>query len=504
MRTASHTAEHSRPTPRNQSAAALCEAVERLRAEVVEEGDEIFERWRPRIERRRFAPSGLNLARYVALRRHELRELQLELMPWGLSSLGRCEARVIENLDAVIAALQRIDAAPKEGPAPPSGADFFRGHDLLREETDAALGPTPANRDVRIMVTMPSEAARDYDWVRDLVGRGMDIARINCAHDDSETWRTIAEHVRRASGETRRRCGVCMDICGPRARTTSVEVPDDLRLNLGDRMLLRGSATADVPAASLPCFASSLPEVVPQLKPGDSMSIDEGKLKAIVERIDEAGAVLRVTHAGAKGRRLKTDKGLNFPDTELRLPPLTPKDLRDLDVIAEVADMIGHSFVQRPSDIELLQEELAARGRAHGSIALVAKVETKLAIRNLPELIVAGAGRQPVAVMIARGDLAVELGYRRLAELQEELLWLCEAAHVPVIWATQVLDTFVHKGMGARAEITDAAMAERAECVMLNKGPYVAQAVSLLDDLLGRMEGHQFKKASRMRKLHSW
>jgi pyruvate kinase len=106
--------------------------------------------------------------------------------------------------------------------------------------------------------------------------------------------------------------------------------------------------------------------------------------------------------------------------------------------------------------------------------------------------------------MIARGDLAVEIGHRRLAEMQEELLWLCEAAHVPVIWATQVLDTFVKKGLRSRAEITDAAMAERAECVMLNKGKFAADAVAFLDDVLSRMEGHQYKKASRMRALHSW
>ena len=135
---------------------------------------------------------------------------------------------------------------------------------------------------------------------------------------------------------------------------------------------------------------------------------------------------------------------------------------------------------------------------------MVAKIETRLAVKNLPELIVRGAGVQPLAIMIARGDLAVELGHRRMTEIQEELLWVCEAAHVPVIWATQVLDSFVKKGVRQRGEMTDAAMAERAECVMLNKGPFAGDAVRLLDDLLSRMEGHQFKKASRMRALRTW
>jgi pyruvate kinase len=98
----------------------------------------------------------------------------------------------------------------------------------------------------------------------------------------------------------------------------------------------------------------------------------------------------------------------------------------------------------------------------------------------------------------------VEIGYQRLAEMQEEILWLCEAAHVPVVWATQVLERLVKRGMPSRAEMTDAAMAERAECVVLNKGPYIASAVSVLDDVLRRMETHQLKKTPQLRALRQW
>ena len=119
---------------------------------------------------------------------------------------------------------------------------------------------------------------------------------------------------------------------------------------------------------------------------------------------------------------------------------------------------------------------------------LVLKIETRLAVENLPQLIVQCAGRRPMAVMIARGDLAVELGFGRLSEIQEEILWLCDAAHVPVIWATQVLDNFVTDGVPTRAEATDAAMSQRAECVMLNKGPFLVDAVTFLKDVLRRME----------------
>jgi pyruvate kinase len=104
--------------------------------------------------------------------------------------------------------------------------------------------------------------------------------------------------------------------------------------------------------------------------------------------------------------------------------------------------------------------------------------------------------------MIARGDLAVECGFERLAKVQEEILWICEAAHVPVVWATQVLETLAKNGMPSRAEITDAAMGHRAECVMLNKGPHVGGAVRTLADILNRMDAHQFKKRAMLRELH--
>ena len=135
---------------------------------------------------------------------------------------------------------------------------------------------------------------------------------------------------------------------------------------------------------------------------------------------------------------------------------------------------------------------------------VIAKIETRVAVENLADIVIEAAGRQPLGVMIARGDLAVEIGYQRLAEVQEEMLWLCESSHIPVIWATQVLERLVTKGTPSRSEMTDAAMSERAECVMLNKGPYVVEGVTVLDDVLRRMQEHQDKKTPRLRALHLW
>jgi pyruvate kinase len=161
--------------------------------------------------------------------------------------------------------------------------------------------------------------------------------------------------------------------------------------------------------------------------------------------------------------------------------------------------MIGFSFEQRPADIMQLRTALREAGRP--DLGLILKIETAAAFSRLPELLMSAMHSPAVGVMIARGDLATQIGYERLAEVQEEILWICEAAHVPVIWATQVLETLAKKGLPSRSEITDAAMGERAECVMLNKGPYVLDAVRLLDDILRRMAGHQNKKRSMLRPL---
>jgi pyruvate kinase len=146
-----------------------------------------------------------------------------------------------------------------------------------------------------------------------------------------------------------------------------------------------------------------------------------------------------------------------------------------------------------------LQRRLVELGR--GDLGLVLKIETRRAFEALPAMLLQLLHSERAGVMIARGDLAVECGYERLAEVQEEILWVCEAAHLPVIWATEVLDRLAKKGRPTRAEITDAAMSSRAECVMLNKGPYITRAVKTLDDILRRMAGHHSKKSQVLRPL---
>jgi len=476
-----------------------------LREEVIKEAEEAVERWRPVIapDRRFFNSSVQNLAAYLALRRRDLRVIQDALRPWGLSSLGRIEAQVMENLAAVIRTLAALsDRHEASLPARPSQDDFNQGRRILRGEADAIFGPPPKNRNVRTMVTLPTEAAFNKQLVREMVERGMNVARINCAHDTPDEWMRMIDNVRAAEAATERNVRIAMDLGGPKLRTSDVLQPDKHRVRRGDHVLLIRNEPADIAyyPAQVRC---SLPEALEQVGIGHNVWFDDGKIGTKVIDIRPEGVVLEVTRARDEGERLRVEKGINFPDSMLHLDALTEKDLLDLDFVIEHADIINFSFVQTPADVRHLQTEIDRR-RADKIPALVLKIETSSAIKYLPELIVTAGSRPPGGGMIARGDLAVEIGYERLAEMQEQIMWVCEAAHTPVIWATQVLEGLAKKGRPSRAEVTDAAMAERAECVMLNKGPYILDAISILDGILGRMAEHQSKKSARLRALRSW
>jgi len=271
----------------------------------------------------------------------------------------------------------------------------------------------------------------------------------------------------------------------------------------GDRLLLmrsqepgRGAGNASASPARVGC---TLPAALERVRVGEPVWLDDGRIGCVVRSVEPDHAELEVTHARAAGEKLRGDKGINLPQTDVRLPALTEKDCEDLEFVARHADAVLLSFVHEPEDVAELQRRLRELG--HGDLGIVLKIETRRAFERLPRLLRAAMSSRACGVMIARGDLAVECGFERMAEVQEEILWLCEAAHVPAIWATQVLESLAQDGRASRAEVTDAAMGERAECVMLNKGPHVAEAVQALNDILQRMEGHQHKKSAVLRRL---
>jgi pyruvate kinase len=570
--------------------------------------------------------SARNLLHYLALRSHDIRRLQEQLAPLGLSSLGRAEPCVLANLYAVERLLHGIRRQPHAPDDHPDLIDLAEGKALLQRRTEQLLGSKPQHRSVRIMVTMPEQAAHNYRLVHDALVEGMDCMRINCAHDDAGCWAAMVAHLRRAEKETGKRCRILMDVAGPKLRTGPLEpgpqvvkwrpqrdrlgrvkapariwlapaenvcippAPADATLPVlgkwldrvggGDQITMRDArgskrtlrvveevgpcrwaecaqtayvipgsrlrlrkrhpavgaeegVVGELPALNMPLvlhrgdsliltadlepgrparraengsvseparIGFTCPEVLRDMCPGQRIWFDDGKIGGVVREVASDHVLVDVNYASAKGSKLGADKGINLPDTEIHLPALTQQDLSNLGFIAAHADLVGFSFVRSAVGVTELQEQLKQRGGER--LGIVLKIETPRAFERLPELLLAALRSPSVGVMIARGDLAVECGYERLAELQEEILWICEAAHVPVIWATQVLETLAKEGMPSRAEITDAAMGERAECVMLNKGPHILEAVRVLDNILQRMEGHQSKKRAMLRRLH--
>jgi pyruvate kinase len=488
----------------SQASVELLAALRDVRQSMAAEAAARIEGWEPDIEQASFAASASNLAHYLALRHHDLRGLQRELMRHGLSSLGRLESRALLTLETVETALEALlggRSAPADWPV--SSDEFFQGETRLRDNARALLGGSPDSSVGRILVTLPSEAARDPAHMLEIARCGADVVRINCAHDSADDWAAMIENTRAAAAAVGRRMPILMDIAGPKFRIGRVRRQAGERLAAGDRFRLVGGEAAFSNDAIIEAVCDPA-DVLTHLTIGTEVSFDDGKLGGVVEACEQGCVVVRVLRTQLKGFKMKPERGLTFPRAELRLDPLTPRDLSDLDFVARHADMVGFSFVQSAEDISQLQGELARRRPDWRRIGIVAKIETAQAVTNLPDIIVRAAGKQPFGVMIARGDLAVAIGFERLAEMQEEILWLCEAAHVPVIWATQVLEEMVKSGLPTRGEMTDAAMAGRAECVMLNKGPNVGKAITALRGLLRRMEEHQSKKTSRLRALHSW
>ena len=280
-------------------------------------------------------------------------------------------------------------------------------------------------------------------------------------------------------------------------------VEQALRVHTGDVLVLtRDMTPAPVRAEGPHRIGCSLPEVFADARAGQPVWLDDGRIRCRITAVDPDELALEVLQAGPEGTKLKAEKGINLPETDLRIPALTDEDRAHLPFVAEHADIVNMSFVRSRQDVADLLEELGRIGCSALDVTL--KVETVGGFEALPVMVLEAMRWQDVGVMIARGDLAVEAGFERMAEVQEEILWLCEAGHVPVVWATQVLESLAKKGLPSRAEVTDAAMGQRAECVMLNKGPFVVDAIEALDDILVRMEGHAHKKSDMLRRLNAW
>jgi pyruvate kinase len=556
--------------------------------------------------------SARNLIHYRTLRNYDIRELQKQLGFMGLSRLAKAEGHTMASLSVTATILRALilgEFIEKEN----INLTIERAQAIVRSHTRKLLGTRTEGRRTRIMVTLPSEAANNYNLVHDMMARGMNCARINCAHDGPEAWKKMIAHVRKASKALEVHCQVAMDLAGPKIRTGElkpgpkvrrykpqkdrygrmvhpaevwvgpaphptlellhlpistadlktmepgdslycrdtrhkkrefriVEVHTDgcvaevyrtaylqegsllykdkkfksrpftvgvlpaaeepIQLVAGDTLRIHQSRELGEPAryddkgellqqAHISCTSE---EVFEQVKEGEPILFDDGQIEGVIEHVTTGELQVKIMRTKEGGGKLRADKGINFPESQLNIRGLTLKDRKDLPFVAEYADVVNLSFVNSAADVRELIDELEAL-EALNKTGVILKIETQSGFNQLTEILLEGMRVYPLGVMIARGDLAIEVGWENIGRVQEEILSLCQAAHVPDIWATQVLENLAKRGIPSRAEITDAAMAQRAECVMLNKGGYILQAIQLLDSILRGMGHYQEKNA---------
>lgn len=570
--------------------------------------------------------SAKNLIHYLALRNQDIREIQNTLWQLGISRLGKAESHVMASIISVQNILRGIlNELPIESEK--AEISFKRGRKILKANTTSLLGKKLKGSQVRIMVTLPTEAADDYNLVKKLFNAGMNSSRINCAHDDTTVWERMIKNIKRAKKLTGRSCKICMDLGGPKLRTgpmrqgpkvvhltperdllgkvtspaeawlvtdrsiqleksktideeiliplsdeflNSLKPKDEILftdsrgkdrklivdkkfngrrlvrcfesayiktgtaftiknkrntngvttnvgellpleesiiLKRGDKLIIHSDAIPGEPTefnnegelikpAHISC---TLPEIFKDVKSGELVILDDGKIEGVIKNVEQNRIEVEITYSKEEGSKLRADKGINLPESKLSIKGLTGKDKEDLKFIAKNADVVNYSFVNSAGDVKDILDELKTLDALE--IGVILKIETRKAFENLPSILLTAMQHYPVGVMIARGDLAIECGWNELAMIQEEIMWLCEAAHLPIIWATQVLETMAKKGRPSRAEITDAAFAGRAESVMLNKGPFIFEAIKILDVIISSIQDYHEKQAPMLPKL---
>mgnify|MGYP002783573293 CR=1 FL=1 len=450
--------------------------------------------------------SAKNLLHYLSIRSHDLTALQFELSSLAISSLTHSEAYTLNNLykienliKALLGKSVNMNVYEENG--------FSVSLNLKEQHTESVFGKGDYKGQTRIMVTMPTEAAENIEMIYNFIERGMHIARINTAHDDEAVWEKIVHNIKKASKDLQKPVKIYADLAGPKLRVEKIleNAHYDKKKNNTYIPVSIGTSILMVQhkhyrnTNSLPVISTSLPEIFNFIKKGEKIWFDDGKAGGLIKETGNGQVVIEIQHVPKEIFKLSETKGINLPETVLDIEALTEEDKLNLDFLARHMDLIGFSFVQKPADVLKLKKLLEEKGRP--DMGIVLKIENRQAFNNLPNLLLAGMQHGSLGIMIARGDLAVEIGWEEMAEVQEEILWLAESAHVPVIWATQVLENLAKKGIATRAEISDAVKSGRAECVMLNKGPYIEEAMTILQDINKRMKAHEEKKMKLLSRL---
>jgi pyruvate kinase len=334
-------------------------------------------------------------------------------------------------------------------------------------------------RRTRIVCTL-GPSSTSLQVVRRLIGAGMDVARLNFSHGDADTHRRVAAVVREAACAAGRHVALLQDLQGPKIRTGRFD-PPLVRLTRGRRVLL----TARPVTGSSELIPVSHPELVAALRPRDRVLLADGQIELRVRDVDPPDAECTV----ARGGLIEARKGAIAPGRPLALPALTDKDLADLALGAELGfDYVALSFVRDASDIQRCREALAAHGLA---TPVVAKLERVEAIERLSEILACVDG-----VMVARGDLGVELSLAEVPAVQKDVVERANRAGVPVITATEMLESMVASNRPTRAEASDVANAiwDGTDAVMLSQetsiGAHPIDAVRAMARICHAAERH--------------
>ncbi|SMG19971.1 pyruvate kinase [Corynebacterium pollutisoli] len=576
----------------------------------------------------------VNLVHYAELRQHDIRSVQGGLASIGATRLSTAEPAVLARLQAARNVLSAYNGEPLKYTDVEVRDAFALADDILEDHATDLFGYSSDETHSRIMVTLPTEAGDDLDLVRGFVDAGMELARINCAHDGPDVWKRMIDHVHTAAREAGREIKVAMDLAGPKVRTGQIApgpevgrarvtrnetglvltpskiwltandlpegehppVPADLpgrptlplrvdrpwleglaegdvidlwdnrdskrkftvtrlenggvlaegqqnayitnstllqcdytksrvsgvpateqklRLHVGDTLILTDDQTPAHPEPGrTPRISCTLPEAVRAIEVGQRVLFDDGSIagRAVDKRADgeHTEVELTIDYAGPNGTNLAAYKGINLPETVLPLPSLTEEDIEAFRFVAEHGDIANVSFIRDTDDVAFVLDTLEQIAQESDNpervrqLGIVLKIETIPAYENLCQVLLAGMRHPNLGIMIARGDLAVELGFDRMAEVPRLIAQMAEAAHVPVVMATQVLESLAKSGLPTRAEITDAAYALRSEAVMLNKGPHITDAIRILHTLSTKLGRSQRKNRQMLRQIGSW
>lgn len=333
-------------------------------------------------------------------------------------------------------------------------------------------------RNVKIVATVGPASASRVALMR-LFEAGVDVFRLNMSHGDHEDIAERHRLIREIEAETRRPIGILADLQGPKLRVgrftggkATLEKGQKFRFDLAE-------AEGDEHRVQLPH-----PEIFQALKPGATLLVNDGKIRATVTAGDAKGADTEVQVGG----EISNNKGVNVPDVVLPLAPLTEKDRRDLEFVLGLGvDWLALSFVQRPEDILEAKELIGDR-----QVGVMVKVEKPACVERFDEIVKIVDG-----VMVARGDLGVELPLAEIPAIQKRLIRTSRAAGKPVIVATQMLESMVGAPVPTRAEVSDVANAiyEGADAVMLSAesatGKYPVEAVSVMDTIARTIESEE-------------